>query len=119
MLFRSETQIKSIKKFFLNKTNQKIVQDLQKLLKINDEKEIKTNGKFDNKIFMLTGKLSNMSRSEAKSLIEKNSGSIISNVSKKLDFLIIGEKPTKRKIEAAKKLNIRILNQSEWLKMLN
>ena len=114
-----ETQIKSIKKFFLNKTNQKIVQDLQKLLKINDEKEIKTNGKFDNKIFMLTGKLSNMSRSEAKSLIEKNSGSIISNVSKKLDFLIIGEKPTKRKIEAAKKLNIRILNQSEWLKMLN
>ena len=114
-----ETQIKSIKKFFFNKTNQKIVQDLEKILKINDEKEIKTNSKFKNKIFMLTGKLSNMSRSEAKSLIEKNSGSIISNVSKKLDFLIIGEKPTKRKIEAAKKLNIRILNQSEWLKMLN
>ena len=114
-----ETQIKSIEKFFLNKTNQKIVQDLQKILKIDDEKEIKMNGKFKNKIFMLTGKLSNMSRSEAKSLIEKNSGSIISNVSKKLNFLIIGEKPTKKKIEAAKKLNIKILSQSEWLKMLN
>ena len=114
-----ETQIKSIKKFFLNKTNQKIVQDLQKILKIDDEKEIKTNGKFKNKIFMFTGKLSNMSRSEAKSLIEKNSGSIISNVSKKLNFLIIGEKPTKKKIETAKKLNIKILSQSEWLKMLN
>ena len=114
-----ETQIKSIEKFFLNKTNQKIVQDLQKILKIDDEKEIKMNGKFKNKIFMLTGKLSNMSRSEAKSLIEKNSGSIISNVSKKLNFLIIGEKPTKKKIDAAKKLNIKILSQSEWLKMLN
>tara|TARA_Y100001958_G_scaffold158036_1_gene154787 strand:- start:1323 stop:3353 length:2031 start_codon:yes stop_codon:yes gene_type:complete len=114
-----ETQIKSIKKFFLNKTNQKIVQDLQKILKIDDEKEIEMNGKFKNKIFMFTGKLSNMSRSEAKSLIEKNSGSIISNVSKKLNFLIVGEKPTKKKIETAKKLNIKILSQSEWLKMLN
>ena len=66
-----ETQIKSIEKFFSNKTNQKIVQDLQKILKIDDEKEIRMNGKFKNKIFMLTGKLSNMSRSEAKSLIEK------------------------------------------------
>ena len=60
-----------------------------------------------------------MSRAEAKSLIEKNSGSIISNVSKKLDYLIIGEKPTKRKIEAAKELNIKILKQSEWIKLLN
>ena len=38
---------------------------------------------------------------------------------KNLIFLIIGEKPTKKKIEAAKKLNIKILSQSEWLKMLN
>ena len=36
---------------------------------------------------MFTGKLSNMSRSEAKSLIEQNSGSIVSNVTKKLDYL--------------------------------
>ena len=68
---------------------------------------------------MLTGKLQNMSRSEAKTLIEQNSGSIISNVSKKLDYLIVGEKPTKRKIENAKELKIKILNQSEWLEMLN
>ena len=50
---------------------------------------------------------------------EKNSGSIISNVSKKLDYLIIGEKPTNRKIEAAKELNIKIINQSEWLRLIN
>ena len=68
---------------------------------------------------MLTGKLLSMSRSEAKKLIEENSGSIISNVSKKLDYLIVGEKPTKRKVDAAKEINVRILSQSEWLKMLN
>ena len=63
----------------------------------------------NNKTFMLTGKLTNMSRSEAKSLIEKNSGSIISNVSKKLDYLIIGEKPTKRKGRFSEKIKIKIL----------
>ncbi|MDB9746615.1 hypothetical protein OAB07_00905 [Candidatus Pelagibacter sp.] len=68
---------------------------------------------------MLTGKLLNMSRSEAKSLIEQNSGSVISNVSKKLDYLIAGEKPTKRKVEAAKQLNVKVINQNEWLKLLN
>ena len=67
---------------------------------------------------MLNGKLENMSRSEAKTLIEQNAGSIISNVSHKLDYLIVGEKPTKRKIEAAKKLDIKILSQSDWQKML-
>ena len=68
---------------------------------------------------MFTGKLTGISRAEAKSLIEENSGSIISNVSKKLDYLIIGEKPTKRKIDDAKTLKIKILDQNEWLKMLN
>jgi DNA ligase (NAD+) len=68
---------------------------------------------------MFTGKLLKISRSEAKNLIEKNSGSLVSNVSKRLDFLIIGEKPTKRKVENAKELKIKIITQSEWLKMLN
>ena len=68
---------------------------------------------------MLTGKLDGMSRAEAKSLIEENSGSIVSNVSKKLDYLIVGEKPTKRKVDYAKELGVEILNQSKWLKMLN
>ena len=68
---------------------------------------------------MLTGKLEGMSRAEAKSLIELNSGSIVSNVSKKLNYLIIGKKPTKRKIEEAKELKIKVLNQSDWLKMLD
>ena len=72
-----------------------------------------------NKTFMLTGKLQGMSRAEAKSIIEQNSGKIISNVNKKLDYLIVGEKPTMRKINNAKELNIKLITQEEWAKMLN
>ena len=114
-----ETQIKSIKKFFSNETNKQIVIQLQKILNIDDIKEFKIDGKLTSKTFMFTGKLTNMSRSEAKNLIEENAGSISSNISKKLDYLIVGEKPTKRKVEAARDLNIKILNQLEWQKLLN
>ena len=68
---------------------------------------------------MITGKLEGISRAEAKSLIESKSGKILSNVNKKLDYLIIGEKPTKRKVDAAKELKIKILDQKDFLKILN
>ena len=53
-----------------------------------------------------------------KSLIEQNSGTIVSTVSKKLNYLIAGEKPTKNKIDAANELDIKILNQDDFFKML-
>ena len=114
-----ETQINSIKNYFLNSENLKVINELNKILKIDNAIEVKKDGSLINKTFLLTGKLNGISRAEAKSLIEQNSGSIASNVSKKLNYLIIGEKPTKRKIEDAKELKIKILNQNEWLKMLN
>ena len=113
-----ETQIKSIKNFFNNDTNLKVLKNLDELLEVKDAEKSKIGGPLNNKTFMFTGKLSNMSRSEAKSLIEQNSGSIVSNVTKKLDYLIIGEKPTNRKVDAAKNLGVKILDQSSWLKML-
>ena len=68
---------------------------------------------------MVTGKLDKISRAEVKALIEDNSGTTVSTVSKKLNYLITGDKPTKKKIESAKALNIKIINQDEFLKMLN
>ena len=114
-----ETQVKSIKNFFSNKTNLKILTELKKELIIADMVQINKYGILKNKTFMLTGKLHEMSRAEAKSLIEKNAGKIISNVNKKLDFLITGEKPTIKKVNHAKELKIKIINQELWLKMLN
>ncbi len=114
-----ETQVNSIKNFFSNKTNLNILQKLEKILTVKDTELTNKNGLLKNKTFMLTGKLDGISRAEAKSLIEKNSGTTISSVSKKLDFLIVGDKPTKRKVENAKKFKIKIINQYDWLKMLN
>ncbi len=114
-----DTQIKSIINFFLNKTNQKSLVELKNILDIKDAIQLTQSGMLKNKTFMFTGKLEDMSRAEAKSIIEENSGKIISNVSKKLDYLIIGEKPTTKKINLAKELNIKIITQKEWLKMLN
>ena len=68
---------------------------------------------------MFTGKLLNISRAEAKSLTEENSGKILSNVNKKLDYLVVGEKPTAKKVKQAKELNIQIISQIEWKKLLN
>ena len=113
------TQIQSIKKFFLNKINLKILSDLDQILIIENVVLIDSKGLLKNKAFMLTGKLIGISRAEAKSLIEQNSGKIISNVNKKLDYLIAGGKPTIKKINTAKELNIKIINQKEWEKMLN
>ena len=114
-----ETQINSIKNFFLNETNKKVLKGLEEVLVVKDAKIIKADGSLNNKTFMFTGKLSGISRAEAKSLIEENSGSIVSNVSKKLNYLIIGEKPTTRKVNEAKNLNIKIISQSELIKMIN
>ena len=114
-----ETQINSIKNFFSNSTNLEIIKELINILRIKNVSNVQNDGLLANKTFMLTGKLDGISRAEAKSLIEQNSGSIVSNVSKKLDYLIIGKKPTIRKIESAKNLKIKILNQNELFKMLN
>ena len=114
-----ETQANSIKSFFLNETNKKVLDELEKILAIKDAIQNSENGLLKNKTFLVTGKLNGISRAEIKSLIEENSGKTISSVSKKLNYLITGEKPTKNKLENAKQLKIKVINQVEFLKMLN
>ncbi len=113
-----ETQINSLKNFFSNNKNIKILFDLKNILKIESQNSIK-NGILKNKSFMFTGKLKGISRAEAKSLIEKNSGITLSNVSKNLNFLVIGEKPTKKKLDQAKFLGVKIISQDDLKKLLN
>jgi DNA ligase (NAD+) len=113
-----EIQISSIKKFFINKENNKIIKELSVRLNIQNE-IINNSGKFKDFSFMITGKLENMSRAEAKSVIEKNSGKILSSVSKKLDYLIVGLKPTAKKVNQAKELGIKIIDHKDLSKLLN
>ncbi|MDC0876174.1 NAD-dependent DNA ligase LigA [Candidatus Pelagibacter sp.] len=114
-----ETQVNSIKKFFSNKVNMIVLDQFQQILNIKDKLIEKKIGLLKNQTFMLTGKLNGISRAEAKSIIEENSGTTVSSVSKKLNYLIIGEKPTKRKIETAKELKIKTIDQSQFLRMLD
>jgi DNA ligase (NAD+) len=113
-----ETQINSLKDFFSDQINLNVVKKLISILNIRNVVQ-NTKGKLINKTFMFTGKLSNISRAEAKSLTEENSGKILSNVSKKLDYLVTGEKFTTKKVKQAKELSIKVISQSEWKKLLN
>ena len=115
-----ETQILSLKNFFDNKRNIEIVKKLEKKLNIEDFKETNKKGKLSNTNVMFTGGFKKISRSEAKTLTENLGGKVLGSVSKKLNILVVGDsKPTKKKIEKAKELKIKIYSENDWYKLLN
>ena len=115
-----DTQIRSIDDFFSNKKNTEIIQSLMLVLNIKEMQKISKNGVFINKSIMFTGGFEKMSRSEAKALAEENGAKILGSISKKLNYLVIGNsKPTKKKIEKAKELKINIMTEANWYKLLN
>ena len=114
-----ETQINSLETFFSNASNLNTVFNLIKKLNVTDFKTIKS-GIFYGKTIMFTGGLSKMSRAEAKALVEKEGGKILGTVSKKLNYLVVGDsKPTVKKINEAKNFNIKVLTEEEWNKTIN
>jgi len=114
-----ETQVNSLETFFSNSNNLKTVSNLIKELNVVDFK-IRKSGIFYGKTIMFTGGLSKMSRAEAKALVENEGGKILGAISKKLDYLVTGDsKPTVKKINEAKKLNIKVLKEDEWNQIIN
>ena len=115
-----QTQIKSIESFCSNKKNVDVTKNLIKKLIIKNFKQIIKKGKLLNKTIMFTGGFDKISRSEAKSIAENNGGKVLGSISKKLDYLVVGDsKPTKKKIDKAKEMNIKIISEVEWYKILN
>ena len=115
-----ETQTEAINNFFSNTKNIKITKNLIQRLKIKNYSIKAKDGKFSNKKVMFTGGFQNMSRSEAKLITENNGGKVLGSISKKLDLLIVGDsKPTKKKIDQAKQLKIKIIREKEWNEILN
>ena len=114
-----DTQISSLKKFFDNKINKHVCLSLISILNISDF-ILSSQGKFNNQTFMFTGGMSQMSRSEAKKIIENEGGKVLGSVSKKLNFLVSGEsKPTIKKVNQAKELGITIIGESDWYNLIN
>ena len=108
----------------LDESQQKLV-TLQEKLKKDDltEEEIKNNTQVQKLNFEIAKKREAASdktfKALEKSLTEQNSGKILSNVTKNLDYLVIGEKPTTKKIKQANELNVKVIKQSEWEDLLN
>ncbi len=115
-----QTQIESIDNFFSEGNNIKIVLGLIKQLSVSNITLKKKSGFFSGKRIMFTGGFKNTSRSEAKSIAEDKGGKVLGSISKKLDFLIVGNSnPTKKKIDQAKNLGIKIMTEKEWEKILD
>ena len=114
------SQIESLKKFFFNSQNLKIVSELVSILRIEDYKYLKKKTPISGKLIIFTGTFVNNSRSELKSLAESMGAKIVSTISKKTDYLVAGsQRPTVRKINEAKHLNIKVLTEDDWNKIIN
>jgi DNA ligase (NAD+) len=69
--------------------------------------------------FLFTGTLTKLKRSEAEEMVEQNGGTIVSGVSSKLNYLVVGE-DAGSKLEKAKKINtVKIISEDQFLKMIN
>jgi DNA ligase (NAD+) len=74
--------------------------------------------KFDGKTFVLTGKLSSLTRDDAGDIIRRMGGTVSGSVSKKTDFVIAGE-DSGTKLKKATQLGLRILDEAEFLKLVD
>ena len=110
--------VDDIKNFF-NKEKNEIVRKLSKALdKIEEYKFTKqTNSKLSEKIIVFTGTLEKMSRSEAKSKAQELGAKVTNSVSNNTDYVIAG-KDSGSKEKKARELNVKILNENEWIKFL-
>jgi DNA ligase (NAD+) len=110
----------SVYQFFQNKGNIHLLQRLEKLglTLINEKKELAKGGNLEGQTFLFTGTLPTLKRSEAEKMAEQNGGQILSGVSSKLNYLVVGE-DAGSKLEKAKKINtVKIISESEFLDLL-
>ena len=108
---------KSVYEYFSDSNNLMLIQRLKELgLNMNYLGKVVENEEIRDKSFVITGTL-NIKRDELKDMIITNGGKVVESVSKKTDYLILGLNPGS-KYDKALKLNVKILNEDEILKML-
>ena len=110
--------VDDVKNFFDEEKIEIVKKLSQALNKIEEYKfSTQSNSKLSEKIIVFTGTLENMSRSEAKSKAEELGAKVTNSVSNNTDYVIAG-KDSGSKEKKARELNVKILNESEWLKLL-
>jgi DNA ligase (NAD+) len=111
----------SVYQFFHNADNLHLLDDLEALgLNLKSHKTTgEAGGNLNGQTFLFTGTLNRLKRSDAEEAVEANGGKLLSGVSSKLNFLIVGE-DAGSKLEKAKKIpSIQILTEDEFIRRLN
>jgi len=108
----------SITRFFSDQIN---IDHMERLkltgLRLSVSEDNVVSNILENKTFVLTGTLSTLTREKAKEMIENVGGKVSSIVSKKTDYVVVGENPGS-KYSKARELNIEILSETEFKKLL-
>ncbi|MCK4533483.1 NAD-dependent DNA ligase LigA [bacterium] len=108
----------SIVNFFLQDSVKKLIEKFKKAeLILKEEKEELKTQTLKDKVFIFTGELKGFSRSEAQKTVKALGATVSSSVSKRVTFVVAGEHPGS-KYEKAKKLSLTILNEDEFIQML-
>ncbi len=110
----------SIYRFFHDNANIQMIEKLGELgvSLVNQKKQVEENDRLHGQTFLFTGTLNQLKRSDAEELVEKNGGKIVSGVSSKLNYLVVGE-DAGSKFEKAKKINtIKIISEEDFIKLL-
>jgi DNA ligase (NAD+) len=109
----------SVYQFFHNNDNLKLLQELQDLgLSLKSHRSTASvGGNLGGQTFLFTGTLAKLKRSEAEAMVEQQGGSILSGVSSKLNYLVVGE-DAGSKLEKAKKIpTIKVISEEEFLQL--
>ena len=111
----------SVIEWFNNPINQALLDKFEKLgVKPKDYQENRLNldSKIANKKFVISGVLSSMSRQDAFDKIIQRGGDFASTISKDTDYLVLGENPGSNKLEKAKQLKIKTINEKDFLDLI-
>ncbi len=109
---------KEVIDFWSQIENKTMVEECIRQGVIIKKKKVMKNQFFTNKTFVFTGTLKTINRRKGKEIISKYGGSTTNSISKKTDFLVAGI-GAGSKLEKAKELDIKILNEQEFLKTVN
>jgi DNA ligase (NAD+) len=108
----------SVVRFFQDQKNRDTITRLQRGGLKLEEPSAAPRKKLQGKAFVFTGALASMGREEARNLVKSLGGTTASNVSKKVDYLVVGDDPGSKR-ERAQDLGIEIITEAEFNKMIH
>lgn len=117
-----EVIAQSIKAYFLNEKNVEIVSQLEAMgvqMAIKEDETKPTSTLLQDLSIVISGVFTHHSRDEYKAIIEQHGGKNVGSISSKTSFILAGDNMGPSKLQKAEKLGIKIVNEEEFLSMLN